>query len=182
MSWLSRDMGGEMTEYMLCADPGKRHLAWALFAGSELDSCGIIEGAGPAETARSLADLNEIPGTVYRLVVEAQRIYPGRNGKDPNDMLDVARNAGAIEAVIRHERFVHPQPRSWKGTVPKAIFTQRIETAMTPEEHAVLNSVKLTKKFRGDVLDAIGLGLWMQGRIGTRPAAPDQLTRGAMPR
>jgi hypothetical protein len=151
---------------LLAIDPGKRHAGWAWFDDGRLDACGLAEGDHPAQVALAVADQAERRHHIQILICENQQVYGGRIKTDPNDLLPLAACVGGIRVLVPHTTFINPKPSEWKGTVPKDIFTTRIEAAMTPDERAILDAVKLTKKFRVDVLDAIGLGLWFHGRIG----------------
>lgn len=122
-------------------DPGE-HAGWAMFSDRDLVACG--------------------PGTpdvfVGEVVIECPFIYP-RGEADPNDLIILARRVGRLE-----ERAGKPCvlvfPRTWKGTIKKAIMTARIRKKLTDTERTLLT------KDDHNVIDAIGLGLWRVGRLG----------------
>jgi hypothetical protein len=147
---------------VLAVDPGKRHAGWAYFSHGLLQSCGLVEGEDPLAVAAAIRGVSHmLPHVpVEVLCVEGQQVYGGRIRTDPNDLIHLAQTVGGIRALVPHRTWMNPKPAQWKGSVPKDIFTARIEAKLTPADAAVLNRVKLTKKFRVDVLDAIGLGCW----------------------
>lgn len=145
---------------LLAIDPGKRHCGYAYFQDGRLLTCGVVEGADPLAVALNLLEFTDVPVQVDVLCCENQQVYGGRIKTDPNDLLPLAQCVGAIRALVPCGRFLHPRPISWKGSVPKAIFTSRIEAGLTESERAVLDAAQLTKKYRVDCLDAIGLAKW----------------------
>jgi hypothetical protein len=149
---------------LLAIDPGKRHCGWAYFQDGQLLGCGVIEGKDPLAVAQNLVEFTDIPLQVDTLVIENQQVYGGRIKTDPNDLLPLAQCVGAIRALVPCEKFLNPTPVTWKGTVPKAIFTERIEAGLSESERQLVDSAKLTKKYRVDCLDSIGLAKWALAR------------------
>jgi len=94
------------------------------------------------------------------VVIENPRIYP-RQKADPNSILKLARCVGRYEERFGRSGRTRVQliePHDWKGSIPKAIMTNRIEAALTTAERALLPDLPKTK--RHNMLDAIGLGKW----------------------
>lgn len=161
----------------LFVDPGKKQSACARFDGSRL------------------VDVGFWPSVEYRdariLVVEKPEIYPGSTEKNPNDLIAVAMAAQNIaDQVPCAPKFV--LPRTWKGQVKKPIHHARLWSVLEPEERTVLakrigmTSIDIGEKIRlaqvrlattgkvtgyswaaHNLLDAIGIGVWHFGRIGT---------------
>lgn len=162
---------------LLSVDPSLTNSGWAVFRDGTLAKVGHVptEPRDPLAN-RVIALANQVTWDRYqvsRLVVEFPRIYPGPQQKgDQNDLLPLAAIAGAMALVIKQVQgwgsppaeFFHP--RQWKGQVPKKVMFARIKKHMTPAELALLDGI--ADRYVGDVLDAIGLGLWYLGRLGTR--------------
>lgn len=159
-------MNGGLT---LAVDPGKQHAGWALFEGGVLKYCGIVRDLdGPYEVAQAVWEAAQNHGLrldeLDTLIVESQQIYRF-GGSDPNSMIPVATTAGAVLGKApKWTKRMNPLPREWKGSTEKSIYTDRIQNALSPSELIVLDRLKTTKKYRIDVVDAIGLGLFATGR------------------
>jgi hypothetical protein len=163
------------TGELLAVDPGKKHAGVAFFRDGILVAADLIRaddplsvafavlnwvGAVPAKTGVARYDYVPDPNEVDVIVTERQQIYPGIRKADPNDLLPLAECVGAVNALIQAPMRKRPLPREWKGSTPKAIFTQRIEEGMSAEEHAIVAAKKLPKSLVHNVIDAIGLGKW----------------------
>lgn len=97
------------------------------------------------------------------LLIELPFVYPGARDEDPNDLIQVARAVGQWEqSTAGCGRIVHVYPRTWKGQVPKKIHTARTLAKLTSSERGVLPELPASKLH--NVLDAVGLGLWLLGR------------------
>lgn len=94
------------------------------------------------------------------VVIEEPTIYPHSKARPADVMalqLKVGELKGRFEAAGCRVELV--QPRTWKRQVPKPIHHIRIRKALTDAERALVEGQ------RGDVLDAVGLGLWKLGRM-----------------
>jgi hypothetical protein len=92
------------------------------------------------------------------LLIELPCVYPGARDENPNDLIQVARAVGQWEHAATCARVVHVYPRTWKSQVPKKIHNARTLAKLSPEERALVDGA------RHDVIDAVGLGLWLLGR------------------
>lgn len=164
---------------LLAVDPGKKHAGAAFFHDGRLIDCTLIRSDDPLGVAYRIEEwlwgqpsyyassrcprkLHEdgTSSSVHTLVTERQQIYPGIRSADPNDLLPLAECVGAVNALIYSDNRIRPLPREWKGSTPKAIFTNRIEGGMSLSELALLTSKKIPKSLIHNVVDAIGLGKW----------------------
>lgn len=118
------------------------------------------------------------------LVVEGQRIYPKTRGKkggkapNPNAILRLGQVAGLCLCLNARERKI-PEPREWKGQVPKLIHQGRVltklgwlslfEKAGGRDPYYTLKGKEPPPGFVGELpnkgdwkhaIDAIGLALW----------------------
>lgn len=143
---------------LLAVDPGKKGAGVAYFEGEVLKRCAFVVGDGPFAVALAVSVWSGVP--VDDLVVEGQQVYGGFTAQDPNDLLPLAQVVGGVFARVRHHNRHNPLPRQWKGSVAKAIFTERLRSNLTDHEAALLSGLGLPKRTEHNVLDAIGLGKW----------------------
>jgi len=93
-----------------------------------------------------------------RVVIETPVLYPTKRKqhKDVNDLLNVVKAMkGAAQTVVG------VSPSAWKGQVPKKIHGNRIFNELSREEILAVVSIE-----NHNTIDAIGLGLWVLGRLG----------------
>lgn len=160
-----------MTAFLIAIDPGvsKGH-GIALFHGSALQWARI--GA--------IEDVHVIGA--HKAIIEFPVAPNGRASRgDTNDLLDLCFEIGRVFQYL-HGNGVSPRkvlPVEWKGSIPKEVSFRRVWKELTPRERENVfipgpARVKLDKgqnigkSLAGDVLDAVGLGLWQVGRINTR--------------
>lgn len=109
-------------------------------------------------------------GTVARaqLVIEYQQTYGGRAAKgDANDLLKATLLSGALVQLGEHVQLV--TPHEWKGNAKKEITAARCEADLSAAEFLmVVGKLGKNKKLRGDVWDAVGIGLWWLRRAELR--------------
>jgi len=143
---------------LLAIDPGTTHCAAALYQGDTCLGMALLKGVGPRDLAQKLSRF--LGGrTVEHLVVEGQQVYP-RSPVDPNDLFPLAVLDGVIVGQIPALKVFRPRPREWKGSTKKELKTRQLRAELTEEEVRHLASLKLTKKFEADVLDAVGIAKW----------------------
>lgn len=143
---------------ILTIDPGAV-TGWALWSADALAACGLSTppAAGRYDHANGIAD-------VY---IERPVIYP-RSKARPNDIITLAVNAGEWGGRYHYATVHYVEPRTWKGTIDKAVHHPRIRAALTDREAAVLAAAEagVAKSKRHNLLDAVGIGLWALGRMG----------------
>ena len=106
-------------------------------------------------------------------------IYPRGQTKNPNDVVELALNAGEWGGLYRQWADVeYVFPFQWKGSVPKSIHHTRVLAKLSEAERAVADqaisrgrsgvskslATPVPASKRHNVLDAIGLGLFRVGR------------------
>lgn len=93
-----------------------------------------------------------------RVVVETPVKYPTKRKqhKDVGDLLEVAEQMKKTAL-----RSLGVSPSAWKGQVPKKIHGRRILEALEDTEKKSALSID-----NHNTIDAIGLGLWVLGRLG----------------
>lgn len=94
------------------------------------------------------------------LVVERPQIYTrGTSKGDPNGLIELALLVGALLATIPHGLYRAPLPHEWKGNLPKDICHARALSKLDAAERDAIEPQRSVRK-RGDVHDAVALGLW----------------------
>lgn len=149
---------------LLSFDPGTQKIGWASFENGRL-----------LLADKSDRNVEWMAGAPDLVLVEMPRWYPHERRIDVNDLLDLSVVVGEIREHFRRlckVEFVWP--RTWKGTVPKEVMSQRIYEALTADEIARLpkRAVRRGRPHKGNakdvdhnILDAVGLGLWKLGRM-----------------
>lgn len=158
---------------VLAVDPGKEQAGVALFDAGVLVQCALLA----AKDTYTLARLVEAwhrkhwanRTSVDSLAVEGQQIYPGRRS-NPNDLLPLAYLAGAVHARIPCLEARTVYPRDWTGGVPKEIRTPKVLRCLTREEQALIEGLHLPKSKVHNVIDAVGIGLYVCTRFHPRNA------------
>lgn len=129
---------------------------WAFSVHDEITAAGVW-GEWPGDFAIGL-----FPGAASSIVIEAPAAVWRSTTED---IIKLARRVGRWEQWGRslgaEVRVV--SPNDWKGSLPKGIAHRRILTALTPDEH--LNLPVLPKSKAHNMLDAVGMNLWLLGRF-----------------
>lgn len=146
---------------LVCIDPGVR-TGWALFEEATLIGAGV-------NTPETLLHVQPWGRLVKRAILEHPRWYP-RDHKDVNDLIDLASTKGKFEHLFEQKGVVVSDvwPRTWKGTVPKEVMTERIVSRLSAEEKLLVTYVRARSrrlKPEHNCVDAIGMGLWDCGRL-----------------
>lgn len=155
---------------LISFDPAVHHVGWAAFDAGKLARCGLENGKplGAALERRFRAGTGGWQG--LRVIVEVPQVYQQRNWRgDPNDLIEVALVAGRVAQSFGADgpEAELIRPHAWKGNAPKEVMLKRIVNRLDDAEQAVLHTAKVPGSLRHNVIDAIGIGLWALGRIGT---------------
>ncbi len=163
----------------LAIDPGATS-GWALFdSARRLTACGLGVETPSSQFLNSkngVFDLAEV-------IIECEQLH-GRSEQNPNSILLMARNAGEwfgrCSEYCENVRYI--RVADWKGNTPKDINHRRSFekldpaelkalvagcTGVSPKSAAVDVAIRkglTTSDKRGNILDAIGIGLWGVGR------------------
>jgi hypothetical protein len=110
-------------------------------------------------------------GLVGRIDVVVEEMCIDGRQVPPRDLLAV--QAVGFGVAGRLGRVVPLKPNRWKGSIPKHIHHTRIKQSLEPEELKILDQAlaETPKRYRKEILDAVGLGCYHLGRItraGTR--------------
>jgi hypothetical protein len=139
---------------LLTIDPGNA-TGWALWRRDGLTGCGLGD-------PRSACDVDWIE----EVWIESPVIYP-RSKARPNDIVLLARGAGEWGGRYESEAAVHyVEPATWKGQLPKDVHHARIWSKLNAAEQAIVNAAcrGMAPSKRHNVLDAVGIGLWVRGQ------------------
>lgn len=153
-------------EKLFCIDPGKHHFGWAVFHGPRrtlLEAGDWPTWEGGLEGLATCA----IGQPQVKVLCEYPQVYAPRHSKgDPNDLLALAETIGALRYIFRRAAvWETTSPHAWKGTVPKHVFLRRIQSRLDENEVKVITWADAPALRVGDMIDAIGLGLWKLGRL-----------------
>jgi hypothetical protein len=150
---------------LVTIDPGMS-TGVAEFQNEVLLNVGLIKFECCRQYTKDLFRLMDV-AKPERVVIEIPKIYPFKNQKgDQNDLIKLAVQAGiciAAASPFCHVEEVHPQ--EWKGQRPKEVDNKHtLSLLYDPVELDVFNSLQISKNLRHNVLDAIGIGLWVLKR------------------
>jgi hypothetical protein len=110
-------------------------------------------------------------GPFDRLVIEIPNANEKRKKKiDPQDLITLAISAGRWIERIPHSALTQEFPSEWKAGTPKEMHNGLVLQALDPFERAVfarcMQEQHVPKGKLNNVVDAIGIGLEIIGRIG----------------
>lgn len=142
-------------------DPGNVS-GWALWERGALVACGLGD---PRESEKHR--IHEVD----HVWIEWPVIYP-RSRANPNDIKKLAgeagRWAGIYSVFVVETHFV--EPAEWKGQTPKEKHHPRIWARLTSTEQGIVDKAcrGVAPSKRHNVLDAVGIGLWVAKRMDRR--------------
>lgn len=142
----------DVEDFVTACDPGgfKKGNAIARFSCGKL----FFVEQQPHEFTRGLC---------YTLVIEKPVLSRARNA-NANDLVEVAIGAGAALRGCEHTKVVWVPPARWKGSRPKKVDNDYTRSLLSAGELAVLPPELQKAGSTGDIIDAVGIGLWYLGR------------------
>lgn len=169
---------------LLTIDPGIRGAGAAIY---RLDSGELVSAAyckSPLKTGNQAAECRAVAMAVCQWVDEAgysdehitqiavewpRMLPPGQQRGDQNDLPALAAVSTAVTIAFPAVEVKSLYPRDWKGTVAPDVMTMRISNRLSEHE---ATRVQWHGKARDprcgvmhNVFDAIGIGLWVLGRL-----------------
>lgn len=124
---------------------------------------GIIENLKKSDLLSEIERSDKV-----RVLIE----YPEQYQYSPvprNHVQDLAFTAGSLscffEMFFEDIRVDLILPKEWKRQVPKDIFLNRILSRLSDKELEILDLKNYSKSTNHNVIDAIGLGLYLCGRL-----------------
>lgn len=142
---------------LVAVDPDKRGFAYSIWEGGQFIDAGLYrrDDCSPFWISRKLSDMEPT-----LLVCEKPRAYPGQAAKgDPNDLIDLSQTVGACLASCNASFTVYPS--DWKGQLPKEVHHARLQKHPLWSARAGLCVGLVSAGLRHNVLDAIGIGVWV---------------------
>ena len=153
------------TRMLLSIDPGA-DLGWALFDPNaqpnprpRFTHQGLLVACGFRQFPSTW------PAKITRLVVE--RPHTGQTRARKKDVITLALRAGEVAGIWSYITGIVPEyfePATWKGSISKTISVARTRAKLYPEELRLIAGLKLPKAKEHNVLDAIGIGLYILRR------------------
>lgn len=151
----------------LSVDPGLDCTGWAFWDDTKLLRCGISrrgsKAQGPNIWREHAVNLSLLP-EVDCVVTEFPRVYP-RSPINPAGLMQLAAVAGAIIGRLDPVLGFAYLPADWKGKRKKEDTTPQILKALDEIERNVVALAEGPASLLHNMMDAIGIGLWHQGRI-----------------
>ena len=143
-------------------DPGKTS-GWAWFHQRVLVQCGY----GKFEDVVRLPMLKNLGGIGGSMLVELPKWRPQDRNIDIDDIIKLSIMAGEFKNLGESQgaKVELVWPRTWKGTVPADVMTERILGLLQTSEREVVPNRPRAKTPDHNCVDAIGLGLWKLGRM-----------------
>lgn len=177
-----------MSCYLLAIDPGLRvagvalfdletktlFRAWACKSPVASPIVGAVAWAAMAEQIHkeTAAVTQDWLRGVERLILEEPQVYRGSKQKgDPDDLIQLAGVDGAIVGRFDNgadsRLFASVKPSRWKGTIDSDVMLDRILGKLSADEKAWIVKSTRSRDFNHNAVDAVGLGLWALGRLGS---------------
>jgi hypothetical protein len=165
-----------MYKKLITFDCGLSYVGAAIFEYSDkklLDCYYIDTSIDNRDSAEQTADLIHKVLDVFKDNLEEALIvveYPEQYSHSPAPRAPVqglACTGGGIVCMLKRStnKVKFLLPKEWKGQVPKDIMLDRIVNKLNDTEKSVLESKKLIKSKKHNVIDAIGLGLYILDRL-----------------
>jgi len=155
----------------LAVDPGVINAGVAFFKDHTLVDAWLQTSLCWRDTARDIRDELSRRHAPWlenlQIAIEVPQIYTGAKQKGrQSDLIDVTLMAGMLLGVMQSftagvQVF---QPAEWKGSVPKEVTEARVRERLSPDELARVRLPK-AKRLQHNVYDAIGIGMYAQGRL-----------------
>ena len=155
---------------LLSIDPGFRYFGFAVFTDSTLVHAGLSEtkqDQDPWEAWRGQPPsflniaylLDDYEWVERKAIIEIPKIH--RDTPNTEAITKLSAACGAYTAILQAAGFdvEWVEPRTWKGTTPKAVMFKRIIAKLSDEEYTSISKPK-----DHNVVDAIGIGLWKTKR------------------
>lgn len=162
----------------IAIDPGKHGCGLAMFIDGLLVHAEYVSGLGgqrhpllePVAGVVKILESARDAGEIETVVIERPKIYDATHQKgDQRDIADLLIVAGglacAASLVSRSVLFV--EPSQWKGQTSTEIIEHRLQKHLSTEEHEKIEWPRARKTLGHNVVDAVGIGLWHVGRMGS---------------
>lgn len=162
---------------LVTVDPGKWQAGVAVFDNAVLVEAALVKGRSrnPAQASFEIGvGVNAMRQFADEVACEMPRIRSrfGQVG-DQNDLLFLTLVNGAVWASVATDKRTPVPASDWKGSVPKKIMRGRLTGDWGKDPPLVAPAPKLTPEEllllgpnpNHNVLDAVGIGLWVLHRL-----------------
>lgn len=156
-----------MSDHVLAIDPGSKTVGWARFLKKKLVGCGVLRAETPvAMRVQFESHAWPFSNTPVRVYVERPQVYTrSRQKGDQNDLVHIAMIGGMLAGAVAFPADIHfVFPATWKGQAPKKVMGRRILKRLGLSELHYVEAAATTK-LAHNAVDAVGLGLWAEGRL-----------------
>lgn len=105
---------------------------------------------------------------IAEVVLERPKVYPKAKSVDPNDLIRVAQAGGWMAGACAPQAILtEVEPATWKGQIPKAVHSARMQKVLSPAEMRaiIIGSQYVADSLQHNIWDAVGLGLWRTRRM-----------------
>lgn len=120
-------------------------------------------------------EVSTMLGMTEHVVIERPMIYPDQRlwKGDPDDIVRLAMTVGCLinDCERRGCRVSTCRPADWKGQLKKDPTEARVISKLSDDE-AELVELPSAESLEHNVIDAVGLGLWLVGRWRGTKAPP----------
>lgn len=159
-------------------DPGLRGCGIAIFKGPWLERAWYQYNSERVERGpKAWADMGRAVNrgleergfstNVDVLCIEYPQVYKTRWQKgDQDDIIQLAAATGSVSRSLDIANKFGVVPVAWKGNVPKPVHNGRVMKRLTEEEKGLMESCP--ENLRNNLIDAVGLGLYIIGRAGLK--------------
>lgn len=158
-------------------DCGVKYIGISRFENDILSDCAYISSSEKDDPNGALNVYSLVENVrihdILKGVEQGARViieYPEQYSYSPaprSSVQGLAYTAGALTYMLFQQSMSVKLvlPKEWKGQVPKDIFLKRIESRLNDTERNILNSKNFSATKRHNVVDGIGLGLYLLKRM-----------------
>lgn len=142
----------------IAVDPGKA-AGWATFDRlGNLTNCGLAKAP---DFAGIPGFLGPPDGVRWPLLV-IERPHEGKGRASKGDIITLAARMGELKRAVHALRVEEIEPVRWKGTIEKAIMTERIWQSLSAKDRETFHFYAglVAQSLQHNILDAVGLGKW----------------------
>ena len=151
---------------LLAIDPGFRYFGYGVFHKGSLVEGGLVKAPPvdspwavwkkqPPSFLSVVEVIRKFEWSSPLAVIEYPKVH--KDTPNPEAIVKLAAACGAYTGLLQAGGFdvTWVEPYSWKGNVPKDIFTRRILAKIPEADYPKISNLK-----DHNILDAIGIGLW----------------------
>ena len=108
-----------------------------------------------------------VVGPLEEYAFIGEQMVARRQQGNYNDLLEVNGVLAAVGGLFNEAKSYIPE--TWKGTIDGDVMVRRIPKKLDPYEAVILDAVECPASLKHNVIDAVGLGLFVCGRLKGEP-------------